>query len=422
MPEPLEFSYGFDGFSRIQIKKTNSNFFEKTEPQPKHILWKDWQDKPLPLFFDDKTTQEWLTQDEQGNTIISYDLIASSFYLLSGWQEYYGKERDQFDRFPYQASVQSIYSFVTTPVVNYYFDILREAVQAAYGQEVKIKNWNGKPFATCLTHDIDYIQSAWKVAGKPALLKGSLPIFLKLLWKKLRGKEAWFNISEVAKELEKLNAKGTFYFLPEHASHHGHPNSDYKIEDAYIQQEIEKLAAAGHEIAVHGSHGTGANKEKLKAEIQKLELPISGNRFHYLRFDPAHSTAILEELNLHYDSSLGFSEHFGFRNSYCQPFKLFHFQDRRMSSVWQLPLNLMDITLHHPRYLQLKPSEVMPAITPMLEEIIRFSGVFTLLWHNENFSTYGLPNGLTLFQEITAFLQKQQTAFLTASEALDQVS
>ena len=89
-----------------------------------------------------------------------------------------------------------------------------------------------------------------------------------------------------------------------------------------------------------------------------------------------------------------------------------------MSSVWELPLNLMDVTLNHPHYLQLSPAEVLPAIMPMVAEIIKFNGVFTMLWHNENFTAYGMKGGLEIFQQVASYLQMQDTCFLSGSDAL----
>ncbi|MFB9862564.1 polysaccharide deacetylase family protein [Rufibacter immobilis] len=418
LPSPLEISYGLDGRSRVQVTRTTSTFFERQQAKPVQTVWKEWHGSNLTLFFDESPDQPWFTQTEQGHVVVHYDLVASAFYLLSGWQEFYGPERDSFGRYPYKASQQARHRFITKPLVNYYLDILREAVALAYGQEILPRSWNGKPFATCLTHDVDFCQSAWKVAGKPALKKGNLGVFLKLAQQKLRGQDAWFNLPQVERELKQLHAKGTFFFLPEAAPYEGHPNADYDVSASEIQNEIKRLAAAGHEIGLHGSHGTGTNARKLQAERAKLPANVKGNRFHYLRFDPVKTPALLAELNLLYDSTLGFPEHYGFRNSYCHPFRLFNFKERQMLPAWEVPLNLMDVTLHHPNYLQLPSAEVMPAVTPMLEEIIRFGGVFTLLWHNENFSDYGLEEGKSIFQEITRFLQNRQTCFLTAGEVI----
>ncbi len=417
-PVGLEINYGLDGKSKIQIQQAETDFFEESNPFPQKVTFKEWKETSIPLFFHTSSTHDWITTNAKGHAIVNYDLVASSFYLLSGWQEFYSSTRDAFGRFPYQASVQAKYGLVTLPIVNYYFEILRDAVAQAYGVDVPLKTWHGKDFATCLTHDVDHLQSAWKVAGKPALQKRKVGLFISLALRKALGRDAWFNLPQVEKELAVLNAMGTFFFLPHNKKHAGHPNADYDITSSKIQREIKRLKEAGHEIGLHGSHGSGSDSAQLQKEKSKLPVNVVGNRFHYLRFAPQNSTSVLTETGVTYDASLGFAEHFGFRNSYCHPFRLYDFKKKQMSSVWELPLNLMDITLHHPNYLQLAPHDVLPALAPMLLEIKRFNGVFTLLWHNENFTKTGLPGGLIIFKEIAQFLQAEGTKFLTGQEAV----
>ena len=87
----------------------------------------------------------------------------------------------------------------------------------------------------------------------------------------------------------------------------------------------------------------------------------------------------------------------------------------------ELPLNLMDTTLRHPNYLRLEPAQILPAVKPMLEEIAKFGGCFTLLWHNEHFTGYHLANDAAVYEEIMLWCKNQGAAFLTASQATQQI-
>jgi hypothetical protein len=120
-----------------------------------------------------------------------------------------------------------------------------------------------------------------------------------------------------------------------------------------------------------------------------------------------------------YDTTLGFSEHFGFRHGTCFPFRLFNFKTRQPYHFLEIPLHLMDATLHHPNYLQLTRAEIVPAITSMLREIEKFGGCFTWLWHNENFSEFNSDNGRAAFHQIMEYLQGQQAAFKTTGQVHD---
>ena len=122
-----------------------------------------------------------------------------------------------------------------------------------------------------------------------------------------------------------------------------------------------------------------------------------------------------------YDSTLGFAEHFGFRNSYCHPFYPFNFDTGTEQPFLEIPLNLMDATLHHPNYLQLAAPEMLPALTPLFAEIQKFGGVATVLWHNENFDPANEATGPRQFHEIMQHLRQRGAAFLTGREIYRQI-
>ncbi len=117
-----------------------------------------------------------------------------------------------------------------------------------------------------------------------------------------------------------------------------------------------------------------------------------------------------------YDSTLGFAEHYGFRNSYCLPFRPFDFRTGQAHDFLEIPLNVMDTTLHHPRYLQLAPEEILPALLPMFREIERFGGVATVLWHNENFDPANQRNGPAQFRVLMEYLRSRNVAFGTCRD------
>ena len=417
----IEIGYGKHSNAAIKIIQADSGFFEQTNPFPENVWWQEWKGVTIPFFFG-KPVSELIKKEADGNITIQADIVASAFYLLSGWQEYYCATRDQFGRFPYKESMQCKHGFITLPVVNYYFDILLEAIKSHSGKEPGRQLWPESTFATCLTHDIDRCESGWKIAGLNAIKKGEIHKALGLILKKISGKDSWFNIIKIARLEEKHLARGTYFFLPETAKVNGHPNADHDVTKPKYRQVMAKLRACGHEVAVHGSFGSSTNQKQLQAEIEKLPGQITGNRFHYLQFDPEKSAEVLEKTGLQWDTTLGFAEHFGFRNSYCLPFWPWDFKNQRMHTFVELPLNLMDTTLRHPNYMVLEPNQVIPAIKPMLEEIIKFNGCFTLLWHNENFTGYHIPKDRRIFKDLVKLAQARGTCFLTCSQAAAAIS
>ncbi|QNF34189.1 hypothetical protein HUW51_16205 [Adhaeribacter swui] len=416
---PVEIYYGLNNTSRIQIKAAQTAFFQNTSPFPDAPpVYYTWKNQKIPFWFESLPTEEIITLIN-GKAIIQVDIIANAFYFLSGWQEYYSAERDQYGRFPYRASLQHQYNFITLPVVNYYFDILKTAIEQVYGITLKSVLADNADFTTCLTHDVDNCQTAWLVEGMQALRKGKFLNFLNLLSLKVAGKDNWFNVPAVMQTVQQYGAQSTFFFLANNRKHQGIANADYDVTQALYQKWLTLLQRHNFEIGVHGSHITALEPGKLAPEKLKIKARVRGNRFHYLRFEPLLTPTLMDEAQLAYDSTLGFSEHFGFRHGTCFPFRLFNFKTQQSYSFLEIPLHLMDATLHHPKYLQLTTDEILPAIKPMLQEIKKFGGCFTWLWHNENFSQNNGHNGPAAFKSIMAYLQEQQANFKTTGRVYD---
>lgn len=407
----------------IEVADGAAVFFSQTNPYPPEPGWREWQGRKLPFFFDPNPAGPLLTL-APGRAEIHVGIVAAAFYLLSGWQEYYSDERDQHGRFPFSASVQQRYGFVTVPVVNYYFDVLRVAVEHVTGRPLRPRRWGaGAPFASFVTHDIDSLYSAWKEPAKDALRRRDWLGFGRQLGRHLAQPDAWDNLAQVRQEVAQHGAVSTFFFIPEYRpAANGTPNADYHLQQIWPQ--VEALKAQGAEVGLHGSIGTANPNGGLWGEREYFDADfqaVLGLRFHYLSWEPRLTPAHVDFCQFAYDTTLGFAEHFGFRHSYCLPFHPFDFQHSRACRFLEIPLNLMDATLHHPRYLQLTPDEILPAIEPMLGEIERFGGVFTLLWHNENFDPANEQNGPREFHRIMAYLRSRNTAFLTGRAICEMV-
>jgi hypothetical protein len=415
-PSTPAIAIGYAGHQpQVEIAELSAGFFDANLACPAAPNLRDWLGRQVPFFFDNRAI-EALIIFQPGKVFISADIISAAFYLLSGWQEYFSTERDRHGRFPYVASVQQKYNFVTVPVVNYYFDVLKTAVEYISNQPLRPRTWGSQQatFAAFISHDVDNLYSAWKAPAKAALQQRQLNQFGRLLWKHLTQPDAWDNLDTVAATTAQYGAESTFFLLPTKGqAADGTPNADYDLT-ALPPKFWRRLATHACTIDLHGSIGTATNAQKLMTEDAVVDA--LGVRFHYLRWDPAQTPMVVEESQFLFDSTLGFAEHFGFRHSYAQPFFPFNFELGRAAHFLEIPLNVMDATLHHPNYLQLQPHEILPALQPVFAEINRFGGVAAMLWHNENFDPANTRNGPQQFHEIMRHLQLQQVAFLTGRE------
>ena len=396
------------------------DFFEQAQPYPPAPAWREWAGQSVPFFFDTAPTAPLLDLSA-GQAVVNADVISAAFYLLSGWQEYFSPARDRHGRFPYAASVQQRYGFVALPVVNYYFDVLKTAVEHVSGQALRPRPWReGAPFAAFISHDVDNLRSAWKAPAKAMLRQGKLLSFGKLLWHHAARPDAWDNLEAVAAATARYGIKSTFFVLAEHRKGaEGIPNADYVLSKT-LRARLAALREQGCELASHGSIGTATDGRRLRTELRSLHRAPHGLRYHYLRWEPRQTPGVIDLEAVAYDSTLGFAEHFGFRNSCCLPFFPFDFARAQAHAFLEIPLTVMDATLHHPNYLQLRPADILPALQPMFAEIKKFGGVATVLWHNENFDPANETNGPRQFHELVAHLQQQGADFCTGHEIYER--
>ena len=138
-------------------------------------------------------------------------------------------------------------------------------------------------------------------------------------------------------------------------------------------------------------------------------------------FDPEKTVSVLEESGIKYDSSLSFAEQIGFRRATCYPFYLFNFEKDRISPVIEIPLIVMDSTLSNKKYIELSPQVSLPLIINLVDEIKKFEGVFTILWHNTSFSEYKYTGWKDLYISTLDYCRKNNGLLTTGKSIYEKI-
>lgn len=397
----------------------------------KNILWA----KDIPILFPMNNNQDLYSIDQNNNLIFHHDLLKSAFYLLSGYQELNPEYKDQFGRFPYELSIQKKLGIIKKPIVNYYFEFIIKGLEEfckIHNLEFKRKK-SFSPFAFFLSHDVDKIDTynfydfIYYLKVLFGLSKKDIPFLIKI--KKVA--EYGFNYFFTRKNPnwdfdflrsteKKFNFTSTFFFLPKDLKHQ---DAYYSFTEKRVQNLFKKLKAEDCEIGIHGTNRSATNLKYLESNILELEqnasIKASGIRQHRLIFDINITPYLHEKAGLIYDSSLAFAEHEGFRNSYCLPFKLYNFKEDRPFETWEIPLNLMDGTLFE--YRKLNMADAIESIEEILKEIIKFNGVFSLLWHNGFFDEIIRPGINNFYNNLLKYINKNNGDSLTGFELIKKV-
>ena len=379
-----------------------------------HISWVE----DIPILFPSKNKQKLYSIDQNNNLIFHHDLLKSAFYLLSGYQELNPAYRDRFGRFPYELSIQKKLGIIKKPVVNYYFEfIIKGMEEFCKIHDLELKRRKPfRPFAFFLSHDVDKIDTynfydfIYYLKVLFGLAKKKIPFSKKIRKVAEYGFNYFFtrknpnwDFNFLRSIEKKFNFTSTFYFLPKDLKHQ---DAYYSFNEKRIQDLFKKLKAEHCEIGIHGTNRSATQLKFLQSNIAELEkaagVNVSGIRQHRLIFDMNITPNLHEKAGLAYDTSLAFADHEGFRNSYCLPLKLYNFKEDCPFHTWEIPLLVMDATLFE--YRKLKMDEAFNSVQKILNEVIKFNGVFSLLWHNGFFDEILHPGIKNFYTDLLNYI------------------
>ncbi|MBS3777325.1 MAG: hypothetical protein KGY70_19180, partial [Bacteroidales bacterium] len=217
----------------------------------------------IPVFFP-ISRQGRFYRIENGQVYFNHDILKSSFYLLSGYQEVASKERDEHGRFPYSCSIQKRLNVAHKPIVNYYFEKLAEGIEQfcrlngiSFARKHLFQKWG-----LMLTHDIDQLSTynIYELIFRLKIFLGLVPSKRnfsqrrKVFFCHLAGMLSFFNRKNLhwnfgaLRRIEKqFGMHSVFYFLPKVRKDQ---HSFYRIDDPRIRELFEELIQDGCEVGV----------------------------------------------------------------------------------------------------------------------------------------------------------------------------
>ena len=386
-------------------------FFTSEDTVPENYNFIEWENQRIPILFTESIDKPIFTLNQTGQSLkINYDILSSAFYFLSCWQEWNSNKVDKIGRFPADESFLFQHNLLDIPIVNYYFDILKRAIEKHNSQTINLKNKYIKAF---VTHDIDQCKTGWKQNSGRAMMEGHPWIATKTVINKIFDKDVWFNFEKMLAIEKEYNIKSTYFFLPTKNKVNNINNADYDINSSEIQNVIKKIKDNGHEIGIHGSYDSGFNKKLFLNNLGDFPLDIKGNRFHFLAMNIPQTYNILESADIKYDTTLGFAEHIGFRSGYCYPYNPYDIKNDNVFNFVEFPLMVMDRTLDSREYMNLVPDQALDKVKNIISEIDRFKGSFVFLWHNKFMSGYKFSQWHKFYLQIIQILQNHNSEFLT---------
>lgn len=240
----------------------------------------------------------------------------------------------------------------------------------------------GRPYALCLTHDVDRVRKRAYHYAWYALRGGrdGRRAQWRSLSARLRGREPYWNFESIMELEQELGVRSTVLFLNESARGMSPKYwGRYDIRGARLGGAIRALAEGGWEIGLHGSYHSYDDADLLRHEKEVLEdiagVAVRSTRQHYLRLDPERTWRIQASIGLEVDSTLGFADRVWEDAGSAIP------RRDEASGILQLPVSVMDT-------VGLPSPEVREQAHALLDRIRRAGGLIVLDWHQRTFAPF----------------------------------
>jgi hypothetical protein len=356
-------------------------------------------------YFENGTTRyPCVTQTKQGITI-GIDIFKETGYLLSGHLDVIHPSLD--------TTTQK--ELASKPIVDFLENILFNAILAGYHERhiplVQKSFWpEGKNFAVCLTHDVDEIKKTYQWISRPLrfLARGDFSGFKSQVYsfvQKIRGKEPYYTYDDIISIEHDLGVKSTYYILKESGNASLFSQKTWylygrnrSLQSPEMRALIQRLTANGDEVAIHGSYFSYKDPVRLNEETRELEQLIHekviGTRQHNLNLDVPATWNHQLSAGLKYDTTLGFKDTIGFRWGTSFPF--FPNTGEEPLPLLEIPLIIMDICLE-------SRSNKIADCLRIADEVKRYQGVLTLLWHPPIFNTLEYPDSRDIYIKINQY-------------------
>lgn len=400
----------------FQVDATTISFFEKSTPiSRENVSWFSWNGLKLPVFFRTR---------ERDATPADLDPIASTFLLLSAWNEVLAAQNDVYGRASLADNILFQLDCHHLPVVDYYFQwLIWHIEQIANRKHIPLDaspRWpKSKQYALFLSHDVDAIDK-----GRWRRLPHEIRLFLTRLrhgdagsgWRFFRGSwheiihdhNPYWGFDTLLAWQRQFSIPATYFFLAGGTTRFDRVHG-YELTDPRLVSLFQQLHGAGQEIALHGSFNTMTDGALLKSEKDTLARASGyhphGGRQHWLRWQADQTPALYAQLGLQYDASVGFSHAVGFRSGTCYPYLLYDCAQDAPTSVLELPLLVMDRALID--YLRWTPDEALNRIQALVSHVRQVGGVFSLLWHNMCLGEHEFPGWSDVLGRLLQFLDRQ---------------
>ncbi len=329
-----------------------------------------------------------LFQIDRPDAVFPFDLLATIFFHLSRYEEYWAFKADRHGRFPASESWAYQNGCLQRPIVNLLVAELKKELKKRFPSIIFKK----QVFQFQPTYDIDmawaFRHKGWKRAiggyvndltkGQFLSLKNRLKTHFGLQIDPFQKFDFLANLSR------KFDLAPIYFFL---LGDYGLYDKNNSVASTAFKNLIQELSL-NNQIGTHPSYQSIGNLPIIKKEKQRLAAitnqEIHRSRQHYLTLYFPKTYQLLIENGITEDYSMGYAMDTGFRAGTALPFFWYDLEKETATNLRIHPFQVMEVTLKE--YLHLTPAAAKERIQQLIANTKAVDGVFCSLWHNSSFS------------------------------------
>lgn len=353
---------------------------------------------------------------KDGKIIIYADIIASTFFLITRYEEIIRKNvRDKYGRFPGRESILAKAGYINRPIVDEYGILLKKLLyEVGFKTTIKM-NKNSK---IILTHDVDHPWEEFNIFSSIKRIIKSIIKDKKLCLYPLYNlfgfitKDPIYTFPWLIKQDNIVREKykercEIIYFLKSSSSNYPEDGFNY-IYNKNVVNLIDLLKKNKIRIGLHPSLAAGKNPELIISEIKILEEivgeKITYSRNHYLCSCEPEDMKYLIKAGVTDDFTMGYADIAGFRLGTSKKTRWIDPINCELTDLWLHPLTIMEGSLFAHHYMNMDFENAYSYSKELISNTLKNEGDVCLLWHNDRIDTIKGNNVTELYLKLIQFI------------------
>lgn len=393
----------YQSFLGASLNYSNKTF-KKTEIQfnPAALLFEesltafhpriDKQEKRINFLLPGRNPGQWVD-----------DPFASSFFLISRYEEYFPYTPGQYNSYEAAASISYKERILKNPIINDWAEEIKQKLV----QKFPSTPFRNNRFTPIISIDIDQAY-AFKYRGWRrnilSFIRNITLLNIKLLSAQLLTiffrRQDPYDTYEYLNKMQSASKLPFIYFVNLGAY------SKFDKNLTAGNTALNKLLNGINEYApvgIHPSYFSNEQPEKFITELKSLEnileIPVSKSRQHYLKIKMPETYQHLLNAGITEDYSMGYGTQPGFRAGTCTPFNWFDLSTNKKTALKVYPITFMEGTFGED--LGMNSEEAIKAMEEYIDAVKKYNGYFLCIWHNQSVNDQFFWKGWkTIFEQM----------------------